>query len=128
MRAQLPAQTALLPPLRSINMKSEYPISLAAADGPMTPVEEYPKGIRLTLPDVAELKSLPACGEITFRYVREDLHLRTVGEAPLLSASLCLCDIVKVKADEKTCDEKVEDVVDKLFEEAASTPEPENDE
>ena len=79
-------------------------------------------GVYVTLPDVSGLEGLPSCGTITFRYIREGLNLRGTDQ---LSANLCLCEVTAVEAGDE-CEEKQEDVVDKLF--AAAKEEKESDE
>ena len=103
----------------------DYPISLAPEYGEMQAPIDPPKGIYLSLPDVSELDSLPACGEITFRYVRERLSLHSKEETRL-SADLCLCEITKVEAGPE-CEEKKDDVVDKLFAEAKKEDDEDSD-
>ena len=81
-------------------------------------------GIHVTLPDVSGLECLPVKGKITFEFDREDLHVRKDA----LSASICLTAITHVECDESAEEEdKLSDVVDKLFEEAAESEKDEGD-
>lgn len=108
------------------------PITLSAPSyaTPMSPEKEESPGIFLFLPDVSGLKSLPECGEITFKYERKKLSLTESDEGGL-SAELELCEILKVKAcaPEKgeDSDTKTEAVVDKLFAEAHKASKEESD-
>jgi hypothetical protein len=95
----------------SIELGQDYKTSGAS------PMSEKSEGIYITIPDVSGLKSLPESGEITFHYCRKNLNL---GEDEKLSAQVCLCRVLSVKADPEEDDgeEKTDDVVDKLFEAA----------
>ncbi len=96
-------------------LKSSIPLSYGNSAKTDMPRE----GIYITLPDVTELETLPASGEITFRYCRENLKL---GKDDKLSAEICLCELVDVEPDAEA-ESKTDDVVDKLFDEAKSAPE-----
>lgn len=91
------------------------PIILSSKyDHPGPVGDQTSEGLRLSLPDISELEKLPASGTITFRYTREDLHL---SKEDRLSASICLCELLAVEPDAEA-EEKKDDVVDKLFDEA----------
>ncbi len=90
-------------------------ISLAQDYDNVPCAPEPSKGVHVTLPDVAELKSLPLSGLITFRYERKEVAVR--GEDDV-SVTLCLCEVTKVKGDPKKDDKKTEEIVDELFDEA----------
>lgn len=95
----------------------KQPVSLAPVglnDAPA--LSACSEGVYVSLPDVSELNSLPASGYITFKYERKRLSLQNDPEQRL-TAELCLCEITEVEADEEV--KKTDDVVDKLFAEAA---------
>jgi hypothetical protein len=98
----------------SIELGRSYKGGPNAAMMPDSPESE---GVYVTLPDISGLKQLPESGEITFHYCRKNLNL---NEDDKLSAQICLCRILSVKADpeEDGGEEKTDDVVDKLFEAA----------
>lgn len=98
-----------------MHLKNPIALSYDYDTVPSSPVNA---GLRVTLPDIAELQRLPASGTITFRYTRENLNLR---KDDTLSAEICLCELLEVDGD-KEAEEKQEDVVDKLFAEAKEKP------
>lgn len=98
-------------------IKTSIELGPMSGVSPMSPMSDKPEGIYITIPDVSALKNLPESGEITFHYCRKNLNL---NEDDKLSAQICLCRILSVKADpeEDGGEEKTDDVVDKLFEAA----------
>lgn len=89
---------------------------------PSSPEEE---GLYLHIPDVSGLDTLPEYGTISFKYKRKEIAL---GDEKL-SARLCLLEITEVEADEEhPSEQKTDDVVDKLFEEAQKNKDEEDSE
>jgi len=89
------------------------------------PASSPEEGLYLHIPDVSGLDTLPERGTISFKYKRKELAL---GEDKL-SARLCLLEIVNVEKDEDCpTEQKTDDVVDKLFEEAQKNEDEEDSE
>lgn len=94
----------------------DSPIALTgdtAKDVTTSPVNS----VRLFLPDVSQLETLPLNGRITFDYRRESLQLRGADK---LSAELMLTALVDVEEKEA---EDADDSVDRLYASMADKPE-----
>lgn len=100
-------------------MKLKEPVSLSpSAVNSISPVD-YKEGVQVFLPDVSELECLPASGEITFKFCREEVSVRG-GKMP---ARLSLLSIISVECDEDAEEAPLENAVDKLFAEASKEEE-----
>ena len=99
-------------------------VTLSSSYGNIAAPHDTEEGLYLHIPDVSQLDTLPEYGTISFKYKRKEIAL---GEDKL-SARLCLLEITGVEADENCPEEKTDDVVDKLFEEAQKNKDEEDSE